>query len=486
MAGIQSGIIIDYLDSIKSLPMFEDGDEEMYDGDLNEDVQRFEEFYKNGTAIGFLDSDRWEAMIDHFLLSGKYRRALACVEEALTQFSFNELFQLRKAQSLSAVGKLKEAVQILNNLERMGNPSTELLLTKGAVFSQLKDSVNAIKYFKAALIDAEPEDKDEIYLDLALEYVNLNDWNGALTVLKQAMKENPKNEGALYELAFCYDQMGDSEKAIQAYSDFIDENPYSFTAWYNLGNAYLKKEDYKQAIWAYDYSILINDDFGPVYFNLGNAQLSLDKYKSAIESFEKSNEIDGDDPTALCYIGEAYEQLGELEMAKFYYRKSLELAPSLPDAWLGLGIVEDLEGRTREGLVLIHKALELSPENAGIYHVLAGAYEKLEDYENAVENYETALALDPTDTECLSNYIELISSDSLKDALDYLNIYEEENPGIMRAKLHKVGIYWQIGEYEASLSLFKFCLDQNRKEAMDLFELYPDLKNTEEFVLLID
>ena len=49
----------------------------------------------------------------------------------------------------------------------------------------------------------------------------------------------------------------------------------------------------------------------------------------------------------------------------------------LPDAWLGLGIVEDLDGKTKEAIVLICKALELDPENASIYHVLAGAYEKI-------------------------------------------------------------------------------------------------------------
>ena len=466
--------------------MYEDEDDEYFEGNLNEDIQLFDKFYKDGTSIGFLDSDRWEALMDHWLLSGHYQKALACVEEALTQFSFNDVFRLRKAQSLSAIGKLKEAIQILTDLERAGTPSCELLLTKAAVFSQLKDPTNAIKYFAAALKEAEPEDRDEIYLDLAMEYVNKNDWKSALKTLKSAIKENPSNEGALYEIAYCYEQLGAHDKAIQTYSDFIDDNPYSFTAWYNLGNAYLKVENYEQAVWAYDYSILINDDFGPVYFNLGNAYLSLDKYTKAIEGFEKSNEIDGDDPTGLCYIGECYEQMGEYEKAKSYYRKSVELAPALPDAWLGLGIVEDLEGRTKEGLVLIHKALELAPDNAGIYHVLAGAYEKLEEYDLAAENYQTALALDPTDMECLANYVEFLADSSQNEALDFLNEFEEENPMMTYIRVLKVSMYWSLGEKDAALYLFKTCLEEDRKTALELFEFDADLKNVPEFVLLTD
>jgi len=467
--------------------MFDDEEEEgrFFEGNLQEDITRFEAFLK-GVPIGFLDSDRWEALIDHWLINGNYQKALTSAEEALTQFSFNAIFKLRKAQAYSAMGKLKEAISLLSDLERLGIPSCELLLTKASVFSQLKDSPNAIKYFKAALREAEPEDRDEIYLDLAMEYVNKGGWQDALKVLKEAIRVNPKNEGAIYEIAYCYDHLGQFDQSIKCYSDFIDENPYSFTAWYNLGNAYLKMENYSQAVWAYDYCILINDDFGPVHFNLGNAYLSLDKYIKAIESFERSNDLDGEDPTALCYIGECHEQLGQLDLARHYYQRSLELAPLLPDAWLGLGILEDLEGRTKEGIVLIRKALELAPENSGIYHVLAGAHEKLEEYDLAAENYQMALGLEPDDEECLSNFVTLLSSESLLDALSFLDSFEETNPQNRILSILKVSVYWKLGEKELALQLYKACLVEDREKAKELFEIDPSLKNVTEFVLLSD
>ncbi|MBL4862866.1 MAG: hypothetical protein JKY09_07620, partial [Crocinitomicaceae bacterium] len=70
--------------------MFDDenDEEEFYDGNLDEDISRFEDFLK-GESMGFLDSDRWESLIDHFLISGLYNKAQQCAEEALTQFSYN-------------------------------------------------------------------------------------------------------------------------------------------------------------------------------------------------------------------------------------------------------------------------------------------------------------------------------------------------------------------------------------------------------------
>ncbi|MFN5910884.1 MAG: tetratricopeptide repeat protein [Bacteroidota bacterium] len=465
--------------------MFDDEEDDFHESSLNEDLERFEGYLKGG-SLGFMDSDRLEALIDHYLINSQYTKAKACAEHAIDQFSYNQLFHLRKAQAISAMGQLKEALRILTQIEKIESPSMEFLLTKASIFSQIKDSKNAIKFFREALQLSEPEDRDEIYIDLAMEYENMNDYRGAVQVLKEAIKSNPHNEGAIYEIAFCYDQLGEYSSAIQCYSDYIDENPYSFTAWYNLGNAYSKVENYEKAIWAYDYCILINEEFGPVHFNLGNAYLSQEKYLLAIESFHKCMEIDGDDPMALCYIGEAHEQLNELELARHFYRRSVELAPMLPDAWLGLGIIEDLEGRTKEALVLIHKAAELDPENAGIYHVLAGAYEKLEDLEQAEEFYQLSLTLDPSDEECLTNYIELISERSLPEALDCITDFIENIGGNKLATVLKVDVLWKLGRKEESISAFATCVSQNRKKAKELFQINPSLLNVEEFIHLAD
>ncbi len=465
--------------------MFDDEDDDYFEGNLNEDLENFESYLKGGT-IGFLDSDRLEALIDHYLINGQYNKAKACAEHAISQFSYNQVFHLRKAQAISAMGQLREALHILTQIEKMESPSMEFLLTKASIFSQIKDSKNAIKFFREALAISEPEDRDEIYLDLAMEYENLNDYRNAVMVLKEAIKSNPHNEGAIYEIAFCYDQLGEYSSAIQCYSDYIDENPYSFTAWYNLGNAYSKVENFEKAIWAYDYCILINEDFGPVYFNLGNAYMSQEKFLLAIEQFHKCMEVDGDDPMALCYIGEAHEQLNELELASHFYRRSLELAPMLPDAWLGLGIVEDLKGNTKEALVLIHKAAELDPENAGIYHVLAGAYEKLEDLVQAEEFYQLSLALDPSDEECLTNYMELLQSKSLVEANNYIEDFINSVGGNKIANLLKVNVLWLLGRRAESIEMFASCIGQDRKKAKEIFEINPSLLQVQEFVHLTE
>lgn len=465
--------------------MFDEDDDEYYEGNLNEDLERFEAHLK-GDQVGFIDSDQIEAVIDHYIMSGQYSKANEAADFAISQFSFNNIFYLRKAQAVSALGNLKEGLSLLAQIEKWEQPNCEFLLTKASIFSQLRDHKTAIKLFREALNVSEPEDKDEIYLDLAMEYQNDNDFKNAVKVLKEAIGYNPRNEGAIYEIAFCFDQMNQFEEAIKAYHKFIDENPYSFTSWYNLGNTYLKIEDYEKALWAYDYCLLINEEFGPAYFNLGNVYMTMEKYHLAIEHFHKAITLDGDDPIAYCYIGECHENLGEYELARHFYQRCIELAPMYPDGWLGLGIVEDLEGRTKEALVLLHKAEELDPENASIYNVLACAYEKIENWEKANEYFLYSLSLDPTSDECLTNYVDYLAAFSKPEAYNYIRDFNEKVAKNIVGPILEVNLLYELGKIEEAVALFAICVIENKAIAKQLFEMYPDTLNCKELVYLIN
>ena len=466
---------------------YDDEEEDNYfDGNLNEELDRFEKSLK-GEPLGFMDSDTLEAIIDHYLIQGNYSKANLCAEIGIQQFPFISMFTLRKAQAISANGQLKEALNLLSQLEKKGNTSCEHFLTKASIFSQLRDSKTAIKYFTEALHIAEPEDKDEIFVDLAMEYEAARDFKNAVRILKQALETNPANEVAIYELAFCYDQMEDFTSAIKCYSDFIDENPYSFTAWYNLGNAYSKSENFEKAIWAYDYCLLINEDFSPAYFNLGNAYLSEEKYLLSIQNFEKCIELDGEDGLTLCYLGECNEQLGNLEEAKHFYYKSLELMPELSDAWLGLGIVKDLEGDLQAAIGFIEKAISFDTSNPGYLHVLAGALEKTEEVELTNDTYLQAISMAPSNEEILSDYINfLVKNNFLKEATHFLVPLESDDETITLVRdLHLFAIRYIYFQDDTYLSLFINAQAINKTVTEEIISFYPDLLNDPKIVNLL-
>ena len=144
--------------------MFDDEDDDSGEKFLKEDLEQFESYLK-GVQIGFMDSDRIEAIVDHYLVNGNFSKAKVAADYALTHFSYNHLFHLRKAQALGGLGKLNEALAITDSIENFGMLSFEYFLTKASLFSQLRDSKNAIKNYNLAIEAAGDEDLDDIYLN---------------------------------------------------------------------------------------------------------------------------------------------------------------------------------------------------------------------------------------------------------------------------------------------------------------------------------
>ena len=115
--------------------MFDDeDDEEVEKKFLKEDLEQFESYLK-GVQIGFMDSDRIEAIVDHYLVNGNFSKAIKLqLDYALTHFSYNHLFHLRKAQApLGGLGKLNEALEITDSIENFGMLSFEYFLTKAII-----------------------------------------------------------------------------------------------------------------------------------------------------------------------------------------------------------------------------------------------------------------------------------------------------------------------------------------------------------------
>ena len=111
--------------------MFDDDEDESSENYLKEDLEKFESYIKGNNTV-FIDSDRLEAIVDHYLINGNFTKALLATDMAITHFTYNGLFSLRKAQSLTGLGKLNDAIDVLDNIQSFGVPVFEFHLTKAS------------------------------------------------------------------------------------------------------------------------------------------------------------------------------------------------------------------------------------------------------------------------------------------------------------------------------------------------------------------
>jgi tetratricopeptide (TPR) repeat protein len=456
--------------------MFENEDnEDFFDANFHDEMKDYKSKLSNGERP-FYDADQLDSFIDHFVMSNQLQTAMDCVNHAIELYETNLSFRIRKAQVLSNLGRLNEALAMLMQNEKLLGNDPEFLLTKASVHSQMRDSKSAIKYFERALKELDGEEKDEVYIDLSAEYQNLGNMKEAIQILKQAIVFNPNNEAAVHELAYCYDLDNKIDDAIKCYQDYLDIEPYSFTTWYNLGNAFSKAENYKDALWAYDYCLIINEEFTSAYFNMGNVYLVRDEYHKAIECFERCIAIDGEDALALDYIAEAYEHLEEYDLAIDYYKRSIALQPDLPDPWLGMGIALDQLNRTKEGLPYLKKAVSLDPLNADYNHVLGAAMIKADMKKEAKVVLMTAIEMNPLAGEILVDLTELKAETDLHQAYDDLNEHIEAYELSGRILLHRVKYAWLSGHQTDAVIFYREILIENKELAGLLLEFFPEAK----------
>ncbi len=80
------------------------------------------------------------------------------------------------------------------------------------MYSKLKKIKQAIDaYYKAIEYS---DEKDDIYIRIAFEYEELNDYDKAIKYLIKALDFNPNNQSVIYELSFCFELAGRVEDAI--------------------------------------------------------------------------------------------------------------------------------------------------------------------------------------------------------------------------------------------------------------------------------
>jgi tetratricopeptide (TPR) repeat protein len=197
---------------------------------------------------------------------------------------------------------------------------------------------NAVKYFdNKEYVEAKGELQLALSSDpkyspawstLAAVSVNQGKLNDAVLQTIEAIKLDPTNNKAAYNLAYALDDKKDSHQAIIWYSKAIELDSTFVPAYSALGNIYnrlnqpidaililtLAKDKYPQSEYIY-----------LIYKNLGNAFLLQDQLYEAIKYLELSKEINQNEPETNLYLAKAYEAAGKVTRSIEQWQNYIDL-----------------------------------------------------------------------------------------------------------------------------------------------------------------
>ena len=263
------------------------------DDSLSDLLERFDTMLSED-AHYFFDVEEYEDLIDHYLSINDLKKCSSAISHALEQYPGHSNLMIRQAQLLVSTNKAEKALRVLARVEDIDPSNSDIYITKGAIYSQLKRYDDAIKEYNKALSQGE--------------------------ILSSI------------------------------YSNIMDRHPYSRFAWFNLGVAYNNIELFEKAIEAFDFAIAIEPTFSSAYFNKANSLAGMQMYHHAIAAYRETFEHEEPEALTYYYIGECYEKTGELDKAIENFRKTIEMDENIADAWVGLGVCYEEKGNAKSAL----------------------------------------------------------------------------------------------------------------------------------------
>ena len=175
--------------------------------------------------------------------------------------------------------------------------------------------------------------KDEsvdIYRNMSNKYMNKQNNQKAIPLLKKVIELNPDDAESKYQLGSIYFAQEDYEGANAYFNEAIQLNPDNSDYHFAIGLTYEKKELFDEAVTSLQKAAELNPENPEVYYRLGIIFDFQEKYKKAVEFFQKAIDLNPKNADYHQSLGFTYESMDQHKDAVNCYKKVFSLKkPSL-------------------------------------------------------------------------------------------------------------------------------------------------------------
>jgi tetratricopeptide (TPR) repeat protein len=267
----------------------------------------------------------------------------------------------------------------------------------GKVYSAQKDYKNAITALEAA--SAYGPNGDDVLLDLAIAYFNLEQFDKALTALIKIRTHNPQNAGAHHMIGKCYFMLGELHKSAEELQAALKLTPNDYDVSYTLGLVYLKQRQFDPAKQIYDRMLARLGERPELHIIFGRAYRETGFLPEAIEEFKRAIALDQHFPRVHYYLGLTYllkDGTSMLDNATEEFKVELASHPDEFFANYYLGIIYAIQRKWELAIPLLEKASEHQPKNPDPYFYLGEGYQAVGKYDKAIEVLRKAINFNPS------------------------------------------------------------------------------------------
>lgn len=149
----------------------------------------------------------------------------------------------------------------------------------------------------------------------------------------------------------------------------------------------------------------------------------------------------------------------QLEKAEDLLTEIQEIDSDNDEALIQKAAILSKRGKHKEAIATLKTALYLTENQADVFALLGMEYLFIDDFDNAKNQFEECLELDPDDYSALYNSINCyVYLDDTEGAIDFLNRYLDTNP-YCEVAWHQLGLqYSDLKDYKKAIASFDFAI----------------------------
>jgi tetratricopeptide (TPR) repeat protein len=310
----------------------------------------------------------------------------------------------------------------------------------------------------------------------AVTWLQVRYWANTITLFEHAIDVTADNYVAQNNLGVALLAEGRIAEAMKHYSEALEIKPDFERAHYNLGRALGALGKSEEAIRHYSEAVRVSPDFARAHYQLGMALAATDRTAEAIKHYSEALRLRPDSLVVHNDLGVALFREGNINESIAHFQEALRIMPEYADARNNLKMALEAKAKIPEAVEKFKDSLKVNQDPA-LHYKLGNMYQKNGKLNEAIEQYQKALSIQPGFTQALKDlaavYAIKMEYGKAVSTFEKVTNLRPEDAG---AYYNIACIYARQNRTEESLDWLEKAIDRGYKD-WDVIKTDQNLKN---------
>jgi tetratricopeptide (TPR) repeat protein len=393
----------------------------------------------------------------------RHEEALTWFQRALDLNPRHSLAHRSQLTELRSLRRFDHAEAAAREAIRLCPDEAGLVVELGWVHGEQNRCEEALTWFQRAL-DIDPR-HSWAHKSLVLTLRRLRRYDEAETAAHQAVDRRPDDLNVILLMGWVYGGQLRHEEALSWYDRALQSDPRFAQAWEWRATALRMLRRFDEAESAITEAIKLCPYEPDFFLEMGWVHIGRFRYEDALPWFERALEIDLSHAQALEWQVTTLRRLRRFGDAEVAARKAIELRPDRPDLFMEMGYVCDDQLRYEESLEWFDRALALDPDHVESIIARSGALRSLRRFDEAAQQVTHAIDRMPWERTLCSELVWIHHDNRQLDEAERVVSRLRSDSGSPREQaeaLSQTGwVRFAAGEYRIAAEFFRSAHGKN-------------------------